>query len=114
MKHPIKAVLFDLGGTLIYFDGNWVEGGCPGVTPEMMAPALKQLYAVSQAHWKVEEDTLPTLDALQRAGYRMAVVSNASDDADVQRLVDNAGIRGYLDLVLSSAACGTRKPNPRT
>jgi 2-haloalkanoic acid dehalogenase type II len=172
MPNPIKAVLFDLGGTLIYFDGNWVDVaeaanrellqhllqqgmhldskrfldefrkrleeyymqremefieyttahilrtlladlGYPGVTLEMMAPALKQLYAVSQAHWKLEEDTLPTLEALRRTGYRMAVVSNAADDADVQRLVDNAGIRGYLDLVLSSAACGTRKPNPR-
>jgi putative hydrolase of the HAD superfamily len=26
--------------------------------------------------------------------------------------VDNAGIRGYFDFVLSSAACGIRKPNP--
>ncbi|MEX2143671.1 MAG: HAD family hydrolase [Anaerolineales bacterium] len=172
MSSPIKAVLFDLGGTLIYFDGNWVDVaeeanrellqhlqkqglplnaerfldefrkrlkeyylqremefieyttahvlrtlladlGYPGVTPETMAPALKQLYAVSQAHWKLEGDALSTLDALRAAGYRLAVVSNASDDADVQRLVDNAGIRGYFDLVLSSAACGTRKPNPR-
>jgi putative hydrolase of the HAD superfamily len=42
----------------------------------------------------------------------MGLISNASDDADVQRLVDNAGIRGYFDFVLSSAACGIRKPNP--
>jgi len=172
MKHTTKAVLFDLGGTLIYFDGNWVDVaeaanrgllqhlqlqgmqldaqrfldefrkrleeyylqremefieyttahvlrtlladlGYPGVTPEMTAPALKQLYAVSQAHWKLEEDALLTLEKLRSAGYRMGVISNAADDADVQTLVDNAGIRGYLDFVLSSAACGIRKPNPR-
>jgi 2-haloalkanoic acid dehalogenase type II len=172
MARAIKAVLFDLGGTLIYFDGNWAEVaeaanrelyhhlrrqglqveakvflnefrnrleeyylqrdnefieyttthvlrtlladlGYPELFPEGLAPALKVLYSVSQAHWKPEEDTLPTLEKLSRAGYRMGVISNASDDADVQRLVDNAGIRGYFDFVLSSAACGIRKPNPR-
>lgn len=77
-----------------------------------MNTALRQLYAVSQAHWQPEEDALPTLDQLQAAGYRMAIISNASDDADVQTLVDKAGLRGYMDFVLSSAACGIRKPNP--
>ena len=171
MAHAIKAVLFDLGGTLIYFDGNWAEVaeaanqelylhlqqqgmqvdskvfldefrrrleeyylqrdtefieytttnvlrtlladlGYPELSRGALAPALKVLYSVSQAHWKLEEDTLSTLDRLRSSGYRMGVISNASDDADVQRLVDNAGIRGYFDFVLSSAACGIRKPNP--
>ncbi|MEX2161117.1 MAG: HAD family hydrolase [Anaerolineales bacterium] len=168
----LQGLMFDLGGTLIYFDGDWpdvlaaanqellghlrslglhldgerflnefrssledyyvqrasefieytttrvlrtllAELGYPDLTAEILTPALKTLYAVSQAHWKREEDTLPTLQALRAAGYRMGVISNASDDADVQTLVNNAGIRGYFDFVLSSAACGIRKPNPR-
>src|SRR3989304_849336 len=171
MAHAIKAVLFDLGGTLIYFDGNWAEVaeaanqelylhlqqqgmqvdskvfldefrsrleeyylqrdtefieytttyvlrtlltdlGYPELSRGALAPALKVLYSVSQAHWKLEEDTLSTLDRLRSSGYRMGVISNASDDADVQSLVDNAGIRGYFDFVLSSAALGIRKPDP--
>ncbi|MEX1247294.1 MAG: HAD family hydrolase [Anaerolineales bacterium] len=171
MAGPVKGVLFDLGGTLIYFDGDWpdvvkaanqellsylqalglqldpqrfinefrvsleeyyvqresefieyttarvlrtllAEMGYPDLDPAILAPALKKLYAVSQAHWKREEDALPTLQTLRAAGYRMGVISNASDDADVQTLVENAGIRGYFDFVLSSAACGIRKPNP--
>ncbi|MCL5429817.1 MAG: HAD family hydrolase, partial [Chloroflexi bacterium] len=47
------------------------------------------------------------------SGMRLAVVSNAGDDADVQTLVNNSGLRPYLDFALSSAACGIRKPNPR-
>jgi len=171
-KQVSKAVLFDLGGTLIYFDGAWHEVmqsanqellahlnqqgfksdrhsfldefqqkleeyytqreaefieyttarilrdmlsdlGYTDVTPEMLAPALEKLYAVSQAHWKPEPDAQSTLEALRDSGLRLAVVSNASDDADVQTLVNNAGLRPYLDFVLSSAACGIRKPNPR-
>lgn len=172
MAHAIKAVLFDLGGTLIYFDGNWAEVaeaanqelylhlqqqglkvaskvfldefrsrleeyylqrdtefieytttyvlrtlladlGYPELSRGSLDPALKVLYSVSQAHWRLEEDARSTLERLRGSGYRMGLISNASDDADVQRLVDNAGIRGYFDFVLSSAACGIRKPNPR-
>jgi 2-haloalkanoic acid dehalogenase type II len=172
MTQKIKAVLFDLGGTLIYFDGAWhdvmqlatqellnhlhAQGfeldaptfldefrrrleeyyiqreaefieyttarilrdmltglGHKAVTTEMLAPALEKLYAVSQSHWKPEQDAEPTLKELQSAGFRMAVVSNAGDDADVQRLVNNSGLRPYVDFALSSAACGIRKPNPR-
>jgi 2-haloalkanoic acid dehalogenase type II len=172
MPKRFDALLFDLGGTLIYFDGGWPEvmqaadhelvahlqsqglqldteqfvaefrnrlgeyyaqrdsefieyttalilrtlladHGHNHVTPEMLRPALKRLYAVSQAHWRPEADTLSTLEKLRRAGYRMAIISNAGDDDDVQTLVDNAGIRSYFDFVLTSAACGIRKPNPR-
>jgi putative hydrolase of the HAD superfamily len=42
----------------------------------------------------------------------MALISNASDDADVQTLVDNAGLRDFFEVILSSAHAGIRKPNP--
>jgi 5'-nucleotidase len=172
LPNRFKAVLFDLGGTLIYFDGAWHEVmqaatrqllehlqnlgfkleedsflaefqqrleeyyiqreaefieyttarilrdmlfnlGHKDVTIEMLAPALEKLYAVSQAHWKPEPDAEQTLKILKEGGHRLAVISNAGDDADVQALVNNSGLRPYLDFALSSAACGIRKPNPR-
>ncbi len=172
MDSGIKAVIFDLGNTLIYFDGAWPEVmqaadrellqhlrnrgfdldqdaftsrfraqlnayyaerdsefiehttayvlrnvlsdfGFPDLDDQTLLPALESLYAVSQAHWQVETDTKPILKALHESGYRLGVISNAADDQDVQTLVDKAGVRPYLDFVLSSAACGIRKPNPR-
>lgn len=172
MDSEIKAVLFDLGGTLIYFDGVWPqvmqaadgallehlhrkgfevdrtrfkaafraeltayyterdtefieyttayvlrkvlgEFGYPDVPDDTLAEALETLYAVSQAHWKVEADAIDTLATLREAGFPMGILSNAADDQDVQTLVDRAKLRGYVDFVLSSAACGIRKPNPR-
>jgi putative hydrolase of the HAD superfamily len=171
MGRKLQAVLFDLGGTLLYSDATWPEImerairemlshlrlqgvaledtflaefrkrldeyyvqreaefiepttayllrtflqdlGQPEPAPELVRSALRAFYAVSQSHWIAEEDAVPTLQSLQDAGYRLGAISNASDDADVQLLVDRAGLRPYFDFVLTSAACGIRKPNPR-
>jgi putative hydrolase of the HAD superfamily len=79
---------------------------------ETLRRILRELYASTQAHWHAEPDAAPTLARLHAQGYRLAVVSNASDDEDVQTLVDSAGFRPYLDAVITSAAAGIRKPNP--
>ncbi|MGE5224379.1 MAG: HAD family hydrolase [Omnitrophica WOR_2 bacterium] len=87
--------------------------GYTKVPDQVIQQALKAMYAVSQAYWKIEEETISTLETLRNAGYRMAIVSNAGDDADVQSLIDNTGIRPYFDVVVTSASQGIRKPNPR-
>ena len=43
----------------------------------------------------------------------LGIFSNAGDDKDVQKLIENFGIRSYFDFVLTSAACFYRKPHPR-
>ncbi len=163
-------ILFDLGSTLIYFEGDWdtvlreaaqVAGaslialgyplreqdfssayyalmmeyyqkrsgqfveypawfvlneavksqGCTAAD-EHLHQALGQFYAITQAHWRTEADAVPTLAALLGLGYRLDIVSNASDDADVQILVERAGLRGCFDFVLTSERAGYRKPSP--
>jgi len=170
---PFYAILFDLGSTLIYFDGEWPEviqksnlellqslraagvpigdgqaflaqfrarleryyaeretefiefttayllrtllseWGFPEISDVIIRQALARMYAVSQAHWKVETDAHPTLQWLRQQGYRLGLISNAGDDHDVQTLVDQAHLRPYFDIILTSAALGIRKPNPR-
>lgn len=89
------------------------EWGQPRLPEESLRQALHQMYAVSQQYWLPEEDALPTLETLLNQGYRLGLISNAADDADVQLLVDKARLRPYFEVILSSAACGIRKPNPR-
>jgi putative hydrolase of the HAD superfamily len=167
-----EAVFFDLGSTLMYFDGNWrevyqraiaamvehllqsglqlnqqafqrdflhrmeiyhgernnnlIEYTAAHVLRSLLADqgyldskdalihtALKAMYQVTQKHWHVEEDALATLDQLRRRGYRLGMISNAADDANVQALVDKAHLRPYFEVIYSSAAVGIRKPNPR-
>lgn len=166
---PISTIFFDLGSTLIYFDGPWPDAlleanhqlgvalqeagfqldlpefsrefhsrmsdyftrreddsreystesilqtlladfGYAEVPSAVLRAALARMYAVTQAHWHREADTLPTLDALRASGYRLGLISNASDAADVQALVDKARIRDYFESIVISAAVGYRKP----
>lgn len=87
--------------------------GCSELSDEQVREALAALYAVSQAHWQAEDDALPTLRSLRQAGLRIGLVSNAGYDEDIQVLIDKAGLRESLDFIVSSAACGVRKPHPR-
>lgn len=164
-------ILFDLGSTLIYFEGDWAatmvtavqvstqylrslgynldeqafsdayyaiiqeyhqkrndkfveytsehvlrkalsQHSYPAPPPEHMRQALKAMYAVTQKHWHLEADAVPMLETLRERGHRLAVVSNASDDEDVQTLVDMTHLRPYFDFILTSAVAGVRKPTP--
>jgi HAD superfamily hydrolase (TIGR01549 family) len=87
--------------------------GYTDVPASLLLEALQAMYQVSEAYWHVEAETHSTLDDLRRQGYRLGLISNAADDANVQRLVDKAGLRPYFDVILTSAAEGIRKPHPR-
>jgi len=61
----------------------------------------------------VLRDYHETLGRIAAAGLKLAIISNAGDDENVQRLIDNARLRAYFDPIVVSAAVGIRKPNPR-
>jgi len=89
------------------------ELGYAEVGEPILRSALDALYSVTQCNWSLEDDTLATLQKLKAKEYHLGIFSNAGDDGDVQELIENFGIRRYLDFVLTSAACYYRKPHPR-
>ncbi|MEJ5225011.1 MAG: HAD family hydrolase [Anaerolineales bacterium] len=89
------------------------EKGIPQPPENIIRAALDAFYAVTQQNWQPEEDALPTLDALQKRGYRLGIVSNAADHKDVQQLVEKAHFEPYMDFIITSAACSYRKPHAR-
>ncbi len=74
--------------------------------------ALRAFYRITQQNWQVAPQAHPLLRRLRQAGLRLAVLSNAADDQDVQDMVKSFGLAPCLEFALTSAACGYRKPHP--
>jgi HAD superfamily hydrolase (TIGR01662 family) len=89
------------------------ELGLPPAPPPVLAEALAAYYAWNETQWRVVPGAHAALQRLAAAGLRLGIVSNAADAGHVQRLVAGAGLDGWFEPVLVSAAVGVRKPNPR-
>ena len=70
--------------------------------------------ALMQAYLKLlpYPEVTTTLTELQQRGFRMAILSNGSPDM-LEAAVDNAGMQGIFEAVLSVESVGIYKPDPR-
>ncbi len=80
--------------------------------PQVRHQALRAFYRRTQANWQADPQAAPLLARLRRGGLRLAVLSNAADDEDVQTLLRTFHLAPWLEFALTSAACGYRKPHP--
>jgi HAD superfamily hydrolase (TIGR01662 family) len=90
-----------------------VSAGYPAQDPDSLQSGVDAMYTYTQRFWHLEADAIPTLQHLHQLGYRMAVISNAMDDRNTQDLVDKGRLRGFFEIILSSASAGVRKPDVR-
>jgi putative hydrolase of the HAD superfamily len=74
------------------------------------AAELYQRFAHAEA-WEVYPEVPEALAALRRQGLRLAVVANW--DERLPPLLDELGLAGYLDAVVTSAEIGVEKPDRR-
>ncbi len=89
------------------------QKGFQEIPVSLVRAALDAMYSITQQNWYLETDTLPTLRTLSGLGYRLGLVSNTSDDENVQQLVDRWELRPFFDTIITSAGCGFRKPDER-
>jgi HAD superfamily hydrolase (TIGR01549 family) len=165
----VRGIIFDLGSTLMYFDGDWEDVVSRGVAnmaaffagkrvnldeaalaevfvaerqagrevayrtnqevtcteslqatlekieapPEafaLLGEAVRAYFGPEEAVWKAYLDAKATLNDLFKKGYRLGLLSNATDDSFVQRLVNRLGLRPWLSPTFSSAGLALRKP----
>jgi HAD superfamily hydrolase (TIGR01549 family) len=59
----------------------------------------------------VEDDVVPTLEALREAGFRLAIISNRSQP--FRERVETLGLAEHFDLILAAGEVGWYKPDPR-
>ena len=120
----MRAVVFDVGETLIDETGMWERAAdVAGVPRFTLMGVLGGLAARGEHHnrvwsilgvehqastWSADElypDALPCLDRLRAAGYRVAAVGNTP--AETEEL-----LREHVDVVGSSGRWGIEKPAP--
>jgi putative hydrolase of the HAD superfamily len=61
--------------------------------------------------WAEYPDARPLLDDLTERGFRLAVVSNATEL--VRRVLENLKLTGYFQSIVVSEEVGVRKPDPK-
>jgi putative hydrolase of the HAD superfamily len=89
------------------------EFGYPDQSPDLIKSALASAFAEGEKLWVPFADAYQTLDVLKARGYKLGIISNARDAANVDRLIDQARLRPWFDPIVISANEGVRKPNPR-
>ncbi len=89
------------------------QKGFPNVPDALIRAALDAMYAITRQNWYLEEDAIPTLETLRQRGYRLGLISNTSDDINVQQLIDRERLRPFFETIVTSAALGIRKPDIR-
>jgi HAD superfamily hydrolase (TIGR01549 family) len=86
--------------------------GLPDPPPALVNSAIDAFFAYEDVHWLAYPEADQVLEELSARGLRLGMLSNATHDPFIQRLVDRLGFRARLDPALSSAGTGIRKPDP--
>lgn len=84
-----------------------------GIKESELVEEIARAYEASTDGFtpRLNEEAAEVLPKLKRAGLKVAVVSNTSFTArGVRRLLDNVGLGGYVDYVISSSDVGLVKP----
>ena len=89
------------------------QKGFQDIPDAVVRAALDAMYSITQQNWYLETDAIPTLQTLLGLGYRLGLISNTSDDKNVQQLVDRWELRPFFETIITSANCGIRKPGRR-
>ena len=80
-------------------------------TPENLRRAVEKRLEFSRMLLESSVPSLPGLDALRAAGFRLAVVSDASEETP--RLWANSALSSRFDTAVFSFNVGVCKPDPR-
>ena len=73
---------------------------------------LANLWEVTFYHRELRAGAAEMLQALKDRGYRIGVISNNASLYNVFRVLEDYGIRGFMEDVTVSSVTGYRKPHP--
>lgn len=97
-----RQIWLDMYRYLSHLTG--LEADSEGIAQEIHSSYTQADY------WAAYEDVRPTLMALKKDHYRLAVVSNWGPD--LRGILRGMGLAPFFDEIVCSAEVGYRKPNP--
>jgi putative hydrolase of the HAD superfamily len=74
-----------------------------------LARAMRDRFVDPSVGWRLFDDTIPALEALRDASWRMAVLSNHVPE--LEQLAAGLGLAGFFEAIFTSAAIGYEKPH---
>ncbi|MCW5938174.1 MAG: HAD-IA family hydrolase [Fimbriimonadaceae bacterium] len=86
------------------------QGWSPDFVEPLLAEAHRRLYSDDSTVFRVFDDVVPCLEALQQAEVRLCVVSNW--DVSLERTLNCFGLRHFFEAVVASMVVGVEKPDP--
>ncbi len=91
--------------------GDWAQRIGLDITPdELFAEGDRLVWNSDPPVFSLYPDTRPTLEAIQKRGIPLILVSNW--DVSLHRVCDTLDIRKYFECVLASLEEGIEKPDP--
>jgi len=78
--------------------------------PEFIHGAVEAYYRPEIQSWQLFPDTLDTLNALEKGGYLLGIVSNARSDWQVNSILGKFDLTRFFKLIVISALLRIRKP----
>ncbi len=86
--------------------------GVEEIDEDIIKKAVDIFFEPEIREYRPFPDAIETLKHLRDRGFQLALISNATCDRLIKRMVEMFGFSEYLDPVLSSAGVGIRKPDP--
>ncbi len=97
---------FALNDALAQHNICWIPDG-------VLPYAVQKFFDLEESLWRAYPDARATLENLRARGLKLALLSNATDHALIERLARNGDMAEFFDPLLSSAKISYRKPDPR-
>ena len=91
------------------FERAFTEVGVRADQAHNLARQVRSVY-VAPEHWRLFDDTIPTLEMLSARGWTHLVLSNHVPELGL--LVRYLGLDGHIRRVFNSAETGYEKPHP--
>jgi putative hydrolase of the HAD superfamily len=84
-----------------------------GIPDQEATPLARAVYDAfgHSSRWRAYDDVAPALRRLREAGMPVGIISNW--DTRLEGILAGLGLRELVDVVVSSAAVGLHKPDPR-